>query len=68
MVDWDTIAIYTCTNVDCLPDFTKSNGRYMSEFAYIQFSEDFSKVKYGTDVEIAIQKKENEKLMKEFEA
>lgn len=40
----------------------------MSEFAYIQFSEDFSKVKYGTDAEIAVQKKENDKLMKEFEA
>ena len=21
LVDWDTIAIYTCTNVGCLPDF-----------------------------------------------
>ena len=53
MVDWETIAIYTCTNVECLPDFNQSKGRYISEFAYIQFSNDFGNVKYGTDKEIA---------------
>jgi len=23
MVDWETIAIYTCSNTECLPDFDK---------------------------------------------
>jgi hypothetical protein len=44
LVDWDTIAIYTCTNVECLPDFKKAEGRYIDEYAYIQFSNDFKNV------------------------
>ena len=44
MVDWDTLVVYTCTNVDCLPDFKTGTGMYTQEFAYIQFSDDFSKV------------------------
>ena len=50
-VDWDTIAIYTCQNLKCLPDFDKSE-HYQEEFGYIQVSEDFKHVKYGNDKEI----------------
>lgn len=50
-VDWDTIAIYTCQNLQCLPDFEKDEY-YKNEFGYIQVSEDFSNVKYGDEKEI----------------
>lgn len=51
-VDWETICIYTCVNHGkCLPDFGK-NEYFLQEHAYIQFSLDFEKVKYGTPEEI----------------
>jgi hypothetical protein len=40
LVDWDTIAVYTCTNPICLPDFSKDEY-YLDDFGYIQFSTDF---------------------------
>ena len=54
-VDWDTIVIHTCTNTACLPDF-QNDEYYLEEHAYVQLSSDFSKVKYGTEQQIADQK------------
>ena len=52
-VDWETICIYTCTNLaKCMPAFDK-NEFYVQEFAYIQYSSDFDHVKYGTPEEVA---------------
>ena len=51
MVDWDTIAIYTCQNLKCLPDFDKKEC-FKEEFGHIQISEDFSNVRYGDEKEI----------------
>jgi hypothetical protein len=47
LVDWSTIVIYTCSNKNCLPDFSK--GNYLEEYTFVQFSEDFSNVKYGDE-------------------
>jgi arylamine N-acetyltransferase len=47
-VDWETIAIYTCINPKCLPDFAKENF-YSEEYGFIQFSQDFKNVRYGSD-------------------
>lgn len=47
LVDWETIVVYTCSNNKCLPDFSK--GNYLPEYAYVQFSEDFSNVKYADE-------------------
>jgi len=33
-VDWDTIAVYTCQNLDCMPDFSKGE-HYAQEYGYI---------------------------------
>ena len=60
-VDWDTIAIYTCQNLDCMPDFSKGE-HYAQEYGYIQLSEDFAKVRYGDEQEIAKQKEFNKKI------
>lgn len=60
-VDWDTIAVYTCQNLKCVPDFDKKE-HYKPEFGYIQVSEDFSNVKYGNEKEIEAQKKFNQKI------
>lgn len=52
-VDWETICIYTCSNVDkCLPRFAK-NEYIVDEYAYVQFSTDFDRVQYGTPEQIA---------------
>jgi len=56
LVDWDTIIIYTCTNYECFPAFDKDQY-YLPEFAYIQFSEDFSQVRLGDELEIEEQRK-----------
>ena len=48
LVDWDTIAIYTCVNPDCVP-----KNYYQEEYAYIAFSEDFKNVKLGNATQIA---------------
>jgi hypothetical protein len=38
LVDWDTIVMYTCSNLGgCIP---KGDSLFAREFAYIQFSED----------------------------
>ncbi len=59
-VDWDVIAIYTCTNLDrCLPNFAQDQY-YVEEFAYIQFCKDFEQVQYGTAEQVAAQKKAKE--------
>lgn len=51
-VDWETICVYTCTNhAKCLPNFGK-NEYFVQEYAYVQFSTDFDKVRYGTPEEI----------------
>jgi hypothetical protein len=39
-VDWEIIALYTCPNPKCVPDFS-NNQYYMEEFAHIQMSFDF---------------------------
>jgi hypothetical protein len=55
-VDWDTIVVYTCSNITkCVPNFAKGEN-YLEEFAFVQFSKDFSKVKYGTPDQINAQK------------
>ena len=41
LVDWNTIVIYTCSSNRCYPD--GGNG-YLADFAFIQFSDDFSRV------------------------
>lgn len=64
LVDWDTIIIYTCTNYDCFPDFDKDQY-YLPEFAHIQFSEDFSQVRLGDELEIEEQKKLIKKTFEE---
>jgi hypothetical protein len=55
LVDWQTIAIYTCSNPDCTPQFS-NDEYYVEEFAYVQFSEDFSNVRYGDEKEIEAQR------------
>ena len=49
LVDWNTLAFYTCTNSKCVP---KKGAGYIREYAYVQFGEDFSKVQYGDEQEI----------------
>ena len=56
-VDWETIVIYTCPSEKCLPNFGKEEF-YMKEYAYIQFSDDFEKVQYGTEEQIRKQQKD----------
>ena len=51
-MDWETLVIYCCVNPDC----TTESG-YLPEFGWIQFSEDFSQVKYGDEKQIEEQKK-----------
>ena len=51
LVDWETIVVYTCTSTRCLPDLA-SNESYLEEFAYIQVSQDFDQVQYGTPEQI----------------
>lgn len=52
-VDWETICIYTCSNVDkCLPRFAQQEY-ILDEFAYVQLSTDFDRVQYGTPEQIA---------------
>ena len=46
LVDWDVIIIYTCVNPECL--IKAGQGFYKEEFAYIQMSDDFKNVRYGT--------------------
>ena len=37
-VDWETIVIYTCPNIEkCMPKFAQNN-HYLEELGYIQFS------------------------------
>lgn len=48
LVDWTTLAVYTCSNPNCIPDFSKDEY-YIQEFAYVQISEDFARVKYGDE-------------------
>jgi len=63
-VDWEVIAIYTCSNwAKCQPDFLREEY-YSEEFGYIQFSEDFEKVQRGTEEQIRQQKEEQKKLLK----
>lgn len=64
LVDWDTIIIYTCTNYECFPAFDKDQY-YLPEFAHIQFSEDFSQVRLGDELEIEEQKKLIKKTFEE---
>ena len=46
LVDWNTIAVYTCSSRKCYPDMAKGE-HYIQEYSYIQLSEDFSRVRYG---------------------
>jgi hypothetical protein len=47
-VDWDVIAVFTCTNVEkCLPNFAKDQY-YTEEFVFVQLCKDFDKVQFGT--------------------
>ena len=57
MVDWETIAIYACSNPDCCPDFDKDEY-YDQQFSYVQFSKDLQHVRYGSEAQIAEQKKQ----------
>jgi hypothetical protein len=59
-VDWDVIAVYTCTNVEkCLPSFAQDQY-FVEEFAYVQFCKDFEQVQYGTPEQVAAQRKAKE--------
>ena len=51
LVDWETIIVYTCTSTRCMPDLASDEG-LVEEFAFIQFSEDFDQVQFGTQEEI----------------
>ena len=55
LVDWETIVIYTCASTTCMPDHADEKY-FVEEFAYIQFSEDFDQVQFGSDEEIATRK------------
>lgn len=61
LVDWNTIAVYTCSNAQCYPDGSEG---YILEHAYIQFAEDFSRVQYGDQEQIKKQKKAKEEETK----
>ena len=49
--------VYTCTSARCSPDLA-ANEFFVEEFAFIQFSEDFDKVQYGTQEEIDLRKQQ----------
>ena len=66
LVDWDTIAIFTCVNPDCLTKLDDSCW-VQEEFAYIQISEDFSNVKYGSAEQISQQNKQREQELQKIE-
>ena len=67
LVDWMTIAIYTCSNPECVPNFDKEEF-YEEEFAYIQFSDDFKSVKYGDETQMVEQKRlKKEEMLKMIE-
>lgn len=53
LVDWNTISIYTCSDPKCMPG---KDSDYIEEYAFIQFSDDFSRVQYADDKEIQRQK------------
>lgn len=57
LVDWDTIVVYTCPNEKCLPHMA-DNQFIVEEFAFVQFSEDFDQVQYGTEEEIKQRKQQ----------
>jgi hypothetical protein len=40
-----------------MPDFQKDTSLYHEEHGYIQFTKDFTQVKYGTDEQIKHQEK-----------
>ena len=63
LVDWDTIVVYTCVNMDCLPDPNSETDFYQEEYVYTQLSDDFSKVRLGDKREI----EESKKLRKQEE-
>lgn len=44
LVDWATLALYTCSSHTCLPG---PGEGYIEEFVYTQFSEDFARVQYS---------------------
>ena len=56
MVDWETIVVYTCTSTRCMPDLA-ANEAFVEEFAFIQFSDDFDQVQFGTQEEIEQRKR-----------
>ncbi len=43
LVDWSTIAFYTCSNRNkpCYPD---SSNSFIEEYAFVQFADDFARV------------------------
>jgi len=52
LVDWSTIAIYTCSGTltgkkPCYP--SKDSSHFFEEFAFIQFADDFSRVQLGDE-------------------
>lgn len=62
LVDWNTIVVYTCTSSTCYPDFSKDE-HYISEYSFVQFSDDFSRVQYGDASQI--KKQEQAKRVEE---
>lgn len=66
LVDWETIIVYTCTSLNCLPEIEKDEC-YTEEFGYIQFSNDFQHVRFGEEHEIKAQKALKLKQLKELE-
>ena len=60
LVDWNTIVIYTCSGNrtgknGCYPKFEKEEF-YVREHAYIQLSDDFTRVQLGDEAQIQKQK------------
>ena len=48
MVDWETIVVYSCVNIECLTRQEKDSC-YSEEFAFVQISQDFERVKFGNE-------------------
>ena len=70
LVDWNTIAVYTCAAAmrgkACYPDFAKKE-HYLAEYAFVQFSEDFSRVQLGDEKDIKKQEQLKKQQQKEEE-
>ena len=60
LVDWSTIAIYTCTGSlngkPCYPNPKKDSSSFIEEYAFVQFADDFARVQLGDEKQIEKQR------------